>query len=185
MVWKSIKNFEGMYEVSENGDIKSLTRKVASSRSSSGFRTVRERILKQHIDRYGYACVTLRKEGRDFGRTVHRLVASAFLENPDNLPSINHIDEDKLNNHYSNLEWCTVQHNNNYNDRQLRIGEVQRKKGVNGIPVSQYDLEGNHIQDFVSGKAAASDAEIHKNAVYQCCKGLRESAGGYIWKYTN
>lgn len=88
------------------------------------------KFLKQKIDKYGYACVSLSKDGKSLSRTVHRLVAKAFIPNPENKPTVNHKDENKLNNCVDNLEWMTVSENNNYGTHYQKVSETQKGKKV-------------------------------------------------------
>lgn len=97
MLWKDVVGFEGLYTISEYGDIRSSYKS--------------KKILKPKTDKDGYFGVALSKNGKANHLRVHRLVALTFLENPDNLPMVNHKDLDVQNNHYSNLEWCTATHN--------------------------------------------------------------------------
>lgn len=116
-IWKDIKGYEGFYQVSNFGRIKCMEHKCPGR---YGLRTVREHIKVQVKGAKGYYYVSLYKmdKGRTF--TVHRLVAQAFIPNPDNLPCVNHIDENKFNNNVENLEWCTSLYNNTYNDVHLK-----------------------------------------------------------------
>lgn len=100
---------------------------------------------------------------------VHRLVATAFLDNPDNLPEVNHIDENPLNNHVSNLEWC---------DRQYNI-EYSKNK-----PVAQYDMDGVKIAEYKSIKYAAYITGISHTSIGNVLNGWSMTAGGYVWKYS-
>lgn len=114
-VWKPIEGYEGLYEVSNLGRIKSLRRDVAIPNprlGTVGYRTYPERIKPCVENRHGYYQVTLSKEAKSRTLRVHRLVALAFIPNPDNKPYINHIDGNKKNNRVSNLEWCTASENN-------------------------------------------------------------------------
>lgn len=115
-IWKSIDGFEGLYEVSNLGRIKCLEHKCPG-RYKGRFRTVKEHIMKITKNKAnGYYYVILSNSDRGKTFAVHRLVAQAFLENPDNLPCVNHKDENKQNNNVQNLEWCTPLYNNTYND---------------------------------------------------------------------
>ena len=108
-IWMDIKGYEGLYKVSNFGKIKSLGRKV---KSSNGYRLKKEKILKQTEDGRGYNAVHLCKEGKCKQFRVHRIVATAFIRNPKKGEVVNHIDGNKLNNNYLNLEWCTSRQNN-------------------------------------------------------------------------
>lgn len=113
-VWKDIPGFEGYYQVSNLGKVRSLDRV-----KSDGIR-MKGRIRKTHLDSCGYELVQLRADNRIKHYSVHRLVALAFIPNPNNLPQVNHIDEVRNHNEASNLEWCTVLYNQNYGRRRER-----------------------------------------------------------------
>ena len=113
--WKTIEGFEGFYEVSSLGRVRSLPRVVKGNHNSTQFR--KGKILKQKIKKNGYLYVCLAKESVNTYHHIHRLVAKAFIPNPDNLPQINHKDECKTNNVVGNLEWCSQLYNNNYSNK--------------------------------------------------------------------
>lgn len=117
-IWKDIKGYEGLYQVSNFGRIKSLER-VAKSNKFGGVRTIKEAILHPTDNGNGYKIVGLRKAGRRKNCYIHRLVALAFIPNPNNLKYINHIDYDRENNKVSNLEWCTQKENVNYSRERM------------------------------------------------------------------
>lgn len=114
MKWKDVKGFEGLYMVSENGNVKSVERVSENTGSYSGKVTVKEKILKQTINRLGYHVLTLFKDGDRHFRIVHRLVAESFLDNPNNYKEVNHKDLNKSNNNVLNLEWCNRKYNVNH-----------------------------------------------------------------------
>lgn len=116
-IWKDIEGYEGCYQVSNFGNVKSL----------NYMHTGKEQILKLKTKKSGYLQVNLCKDGKIKTYTIHRLVAKAFVENPDNLPQVNHIDEDKTNNRFDNLEWCDQKYNNNYGTHNIRVTESRRK----------------------------------------------------------
>ena len=118
-VWKDIEGFEGLYQVSNLGNIKCLEHKCPG-RYKGKFRTVKEHVMKQTKGSKGYMYVILSNMDRGKTFLVHRLVAKAFVENPENKVIVNHKDEDKTNNKAENLEWCTSLYNNTYNDIHLR-----------------------------------------------------------------
>lgn len=121
-VWKDIAGFEGLYQISINGDVKSL------ARMRSDGRPCKERILKVCIQPNGYANVCLHKDGAQYHKLIHRLVAEAFLPNPEGLPQVNHRDECKQNNHKDNLEWCSAKYNLSYGTRGKRLRVVAAKR---------------------------------------------------------
>ena len=111
-VWKDVKGYEGYYQVSNLGRIKSLSRKV---KNHSGFKKVlKEKILKVHIGKTGYYVVDLKKESQRKTFKIHRLIALHFIKNPNNKKCINHINGVKTDNSLKNLEWCTIKENNNH-----------------------------------------------------------------------
>lgn len=105
-IWDSPKGFEGMYQVSNWGNVRSLNRNIRHPKGGLSFRS--GQVLRIVLDKYGYPKVVLQKEGRRRYFTVHRLVAEVFVPNPNNLPQVNHIDGDKTNNYYENLEWISA-----------------------------------------------------------------------------
>ena len=117
-IWRDIKGYEGIYQISNKGRVKSLNYR----------RTGKEKILKPGKTKPGYLCISLYKKGEKCKCfSIHRLVAQAFLPNPDNLPIVNHKDENKLNNNVENLEWCNSEYNLNYGNRNERVN-IARKK---------------------------------------------------------
>ena len=163
--WKSIAGYEGLYEVSDIGRVKSL-------------KHGKERILKPKKTHGGYLLVTLCKDGRHKTITVHRLVATAFISNPSNLETINHKDEDKTNNTISNLEWMSKKDNINYGTRNKRVAEALSKQ------VKMFDKKtGELLETFPSTREAERITGIAQQSISKCCLGKRKSAGCYIWKY--
>jgi len=165
--WKSVVGFEGLYEVNETGIVNSLKRRVYREDKPSYIR--KAKYLSTPLDKYGYKKVTLSKDGEKTYTTVHRLVALAFVPNPDNLSEVNHKDGDKLNNHWKNLEWCTTEYNlkhahkNNLVDYNKNSGEncyitnltneiviEIRKKMDNGVRNKDIEKEYNLSRSAVS-----------------------------------
>ena len=173
-IWKDIKGYEGKYKVSNLGNVKSLNYN----------RTCKERILKYGINTDGYLFVGLSKNGIHKNFLIHRLTAQAFIENPDNLPQVNHIDEDKSNNCVENLEWCTAEYNNNYGTHNERIMFTRIVNNGKTAPkkIDQYSLDGKFIKTWNSG-TELSKCGFHQGSICQCCNGLRKTSKGYIWKY--
>ena len=165
--WRDIKDYEGIYQISNRGNVKSLNYR----------RTGKERILKGSKDSNGYLQVHLCKDGKMKAYCVHRLVASAFLENPMGYTDVNHKDENKENNCIENLEWCSRLYNNTYNGRAKRIGKKRSK------PIIGFDKVLGLIVKFSSAHEAEVETGIASSHITACCKGKRKSAGGYIWQY--
>lgn len=180
-VWKDIVGYEGLYQISNYGNVKSLKRKVSNSGSFGDTITIKEKILKnrKRSTKYGYESysVMLCKNGVNKSFLVHRLVAEHFLQNTNNLPIINHKDEDPLNNHVDNLEWCDYKYNTNYGNCQNKRISTKRlntiQKYLNGYfeqhPTrrcnfksicKKYNLNVNDFQEIYSGELYK---EIRKN----------------------
>ena len=176
--WRDVKGFEGQYQISNTGRVKSLTRRgrVQLPKERSYTRNYKGRILRQKTDKDGYLLVQL---GKSCTAKVHRLVAIAFIKNPNNLPMVNHKDENKSNNKVENLEWCTSYYNNNYGTHCLRSGIKHRKK------VLQISIQGVLIKTFNSLKDAELDLGVKgaSTPICRCCKGKNKSAYGYKWEY--
>ena len=119
--WRQIKGFEGLYEISNLGNVRSLDRLCRMKNGKT--RMHKGRTLKPGRDGGGYEFVVLRKDGLSLNRKIHRLVAEAFIPNPDNKPCVNHKDLNRANNCVENLEWCTVKYNNCYGTRIERVKE--------------------------------------------------------------
>lgn len=168
-MWKPVCNFPN-YEVSSNGEV----------RSTNYNHTGVCKILKPSISSNGYYGVILVKEGRRFYRAVHRLVAEAFLPNTNNLPYINHRDENKLNNKASNLEWCTAKCNIRYGSCIDR--RANKQKVTRGNPIISIDNNGNEVK-YISAKEASRITGINQGSISKCCKGERRIAGGFRWRY--
>ena len=130
--WRTIVGYEGQYEVSSYGRVRSLDRFY--------YRLHKGKVLSPTKDRYGYLTVTLNCNGKSKTIKIHRLVAQAFLPNPDNLPQINHLDEDKTNNRVDNLEWCDPKYNMNYGTRQERYRNTMLERGHwSGLSREEYE----------------------------------------------
>lgn len=176
--WRPVLGYEGLYEVSNWGRIKSIPRKGTYAR-----------ILKPVPNKYGYLQVNLCKNGKLKTFKVHRLVVEAFLEIPEGLKQyigtvylqVNHKDENKHNNNVENLEWCSAKYNSNFGTRNERM----IKKNTNGKcskPVLQYDLEGNFIREWKSTMECGRNGYNH-GAVAACCRGELKKYKDFIWKY--
>ncbi len=152
--WRDIKGFEGLYSVSTKGNVKNL---------KTG------RLIAGKCDWNGYRLVNLK--GKFY--MVHRLVGLAFIPNPNNLPHINHIDEDKTNNNVENLEWCSPSYNVNYSSHKY------------SCRINQLTLDGEFVKVWQSSKQIEKEAGYAASHIIQCCKGKYKQAYGYRWEYVN
>lgn len=166
--WKMVPGYEGLYEVSNWGRVKGLKY---------------GRILKPCKDQDGYLSVQLCKEGKIKRLRVHRLVAMAFIPNPDNLPCVNHINEIKTDNRVENLEWVTNKENSNHGTRNKRISSSMTN-GKLSKPVLQYTTDGEFVREWPS-TAECGRHGFDFTAVSACCRGKYgfKTHKGYIWKY--
>ena len=163
-IWCPVKNYESLYEVSDQGRVKSL-------------KFCKERIMKPSRDTCGYLLVNLWKNGEKKPYRIHRLVAQTFIPNPDNLPEVNHKDEDKINNKVSNLEWCDRKYNNNYGTHNQRMAEKKSK------PVLQYEKDGKFVKEWKSAVDVQRNLKYSQGNISSCCNGKIKSSYGFIWKY--
>jgi hypothetical protein len=177
--WKPIKGWEGLYEVSNVGNVKSLERSRIDSLGRK--KTIPEKLLSIHFNKKTrYQRVNLSDNGKVVTRDVHRLVAEAFIPNPQNLPFINHKDEDRRNNFVDNLEWCTPAYNTTYNGARQRA-EITRLKKFKPKKIIQYDLSGKQIQIFNCG--ANELARRIGKGVKDCLNGKCKTAYGMVYRY--
>lgn len=166
-IWKDIIGYEGIYQVSNLGRVKSLNYN----------RTGKEKIMNSCKGGCGYLQICLSKEGKKKNYLVHRLVTQAFLDNPNTLSEVNHKDENKTNNCVDNLEWCSPKYNMNYGSC------IERTAKANSIPILQFSKEGNFIRKWESATQVRKESGFLQGNISMCCKGKRKSAYGYKWKY--
>lgn len=183
--WKSIIGYEGIYEVSNLGNFRKLL--------PNGL----VKNLKSTPNNWGYYTIGLRKDGKVKQYRISRLIAEAFIPNPENKPYVDHIDTDKSNNKVDNLRWVTPSENSNNplsvshmleswdnsdrrkHQREINLGELHpRAKSV-----CQLDEEGNVINTFFTSVEAANYLGCKRANITKCCLGERKHAGGYRWKY--
>lgn len=159
-IWKDIKDFEGLYQVSNTGLVRSL----------------RNDIILKPMDAHGYNMVFL---GRKNARVIHRMVAEAFIPNSEGKPQVNHIDGNKRNNYADNLEWATESENmvHAFKNGLIKNSIIKTRK------VAQFDKEGNLIKIFNTAKEAGKEMNVHDTSILHACKGKYETSCGYIWKY--
>lgn len=157
-LWKDISGYEGIYQISNLGRIKNNKGRILTDKTTGNY---------NHI--------ILCKNGNRKNYVIHRLVAMAFIPNPNNYPCVNHINENSRDNRAENLEWCTQSYNINYGTRIKKVAKKQ------SIKISQYDLDGNHIRDW----NCINDAirEYNNYHIVNVLKGTRKKASGYLWRY--
>lgn len=172
-LWKDIKDFEGLYQISNLGNIKSLPKKHNLKNGHSYIQ--KEQILKPFNNK-GYLQIALVKNGKHYKRQVHNLVATAFIENPNNYIEINHKDENKLNNCVDNLEWCSHIYNSNYGNRNKKISKALEKK------INQYDLDGNFIKTWNSQLEIQKELKIPQASISAVVRGIYKQTHGYRWE---
>lgn len=168
-LWKAISGYEGLYEVSNLGNVRSLFRY--------------KKVLKPWDIGTGYLMVSLSKDKSRRTFFVHRLVASAFIENPENKPQVNHLDENRANNNVSNLEWCTCKENHNYGSHNEKLSTAHINHPKKSKPVAQYTIHGEFICEFPSIADAARKTATNKSDICACCQGKRKAHKGYVWRY--
>lgn len=180
-IWKDIEGFEGKYQVSNLGRVRNI--KYFNRTNFKNDRSCKAiRILTQKVNKNGRMSVHLSDgKAKDFHPQVHRLVAKAFLPNPDNLPEVNHKDENPKNNNVNNLEWCTREYNFYYGTGQLRAHNGHKKK------VAQISVDdGSIIKIWDSPTDAAIGLFCNKNKksfISSCARNKRKTAYGFRWEY--
>lgn len=179
--WKDVVGYEGLYQVSNLGNVRSIDR-WELSRSKYRFR--QGCLLKKYMNRYGYYVVNLYKNANGTPTPIHRIVAMAFLPNPFNLPCVNHKDENKTNNAVINLEWCTYKYNCNYGTGIQRCA-MARVNGKMSKKVLQYNTDGTLVKEWVSLSEVQRSLGYAKQNVSASCKGTNKTAYGYIWRYAS
>jgi len=187
-VWKDIGGFEGLYQISNLGNVKSL------NYCGRGY----AKNLVPKLNCKGYLWVILYRGASHKCVLVHRLVGTAFIDNPNSYPFINHKDENPLNNKVDNLEWCTGSYNVQYSlalhpERYARFGHSNhnrrnRKKGIpykHNQEIIQYSKSGEEIQRFPNIATACIEEKWRMSSLLDCCKGIRKTAYGYIWRFAS
>lgn len=171
-IWKPIIGYEDYYEVSNLGRIRAIDRTITDKNGRE--KKLHGHMMLQQKHRNGYYSVMLTRGGKQKRFSVHRLVGTAFVPNPDNLPEINHKDETRDNNCADNLEWCDRSYNNVYGAKltnQIKRQSKPVKQMLNGITIAVYP----------SAMAACRATGVSQGGISGCCRGELKSSGGYQW----
>lgn len=161
-IWKDIEGYEGLYQVSNLGRVHSLYRNI---------------ILKGFIDQDGYRLVTIYKNNTKSNKTIHRLVAQAFIPNPENKSHVNHIDEDKTNNRVDNLEWMTAKENINHGTHNERVSKTM------SIPIIATNLKTGESQEFYGSCECARQLGLYQQHISAVLNGKQKQIKGFTFKY--
>lgn len=190
-IWRDIPGWEGLYQVTNTGKVKSLTR---FRRNGAGGYIQEGRTLKPDKNKQGYYCVVLSNGDYKKRYRIHRIVMETFVPNPDKLPQVNHKDEDKTNNFVwvnpdgtvdlekSNLEWCTNEKNINWGTHNERMAK-SKTNGKTSKPVLQYTLDGELVAEYPSGVEVQRQNGFDRRQISKCCKGKQKTSHGYIWRF--
>lgn len=185
-IWKDIEGYEGLYQVSDMGNVRSFDRVIEVERNGITMKQHRKgKVLRQLPRRHGYLAVFLYKsDGRRTHESVHRLVASAFCERENEATEVNHKNEIKTDNRAENLEWITHKENTNYGTTQERRS-AKIRNNERSTPIRQKTLDGELVKEYPSIGEAFRQTGYRQGNIHKCLKGTYSHAYGYKWEYVN
>lgn len=178
--WKNIDGYEG-FQVSNKGRVRSIDKIVKGNGGSTFLK--KGKILKTHINNFGYIVINLWVNNSFKHHKVHRLVAEAFIPNPQNLPQVNHRDEDKTNNSVDNLEWCDNKYNCNYGTHNKRMANTLTNRKDQSKKVYQYTLDNKLVSEYQSINEAGRINNCYSQNIGKVCKGYTKTYKGFKWSY--
>lgn len=183
--WKPIKGYEGLYEVSDQGNVRSIDRYCKTNIRHVKQRLIKGKILKRNLKRNGYYTVDLSKDGKVKTTLIHRLVAETFIDNPNGLKCVNHIDSNRKNNNLTNLEWVTSSENRLHGIKQGNVVFKQTKQVLcveENRVFEQAKIAALWILEKHPDRTKAKKQVIAQN-IRGCCQGRTPKAYGFTWKY--
>jgi hypothetical protein len=183
-IWVDIKNFEGLYQISNMGRVKALEKTVFLGAKNSTKKLIKENIKAQGLDNHGYPLVCIYKNSKGYTRTVHRLVAEAFIPNPESKPQVNHKDCDKKHNTIYNLEWVTGKENMFHLYHIFGHKNPTKGRNVASKKVYQYTIEGGLVSEYPSITNASEVTGFFTSSISICCLGKGSSCNGFIFSFT-
>ena len=187
-IWKDIEGYEGLYQISSLGNVKSLNYR------NQGF----AKNIVPKINNSGRLWVELYKNSAKKQYLIHRLVGIAFIPNPENLPQINHKDEDPRNNSVENLEWCTGRYNVEYTMRMHpekypdfngieldRPCATRKRVNTTGLAINQFTMDGKFVKQWPNSVTIKHKTGWSDWSISECCRGKRKTAHGFRWQYAS
>lgn len=184
-LWKDVPGYEGYYQISDQGRVKSLERSFFSGKSNGSLMLLPEGIKKVVVNADGYECVGLSINGKETKYKVHKLVALAFIGNPENKDCVDHINTIRADNRVENLRWCTRKENMNNHLTLKNLADCHRgKRQVRKKKIAKVDPDTERIiHIFDSALAAGQSINVGSSWILKACKKYPTLAHGFIWKY--
>lgn len=184
-IWKDVKEYEGLYQISNFGRIKSTQRTKRFNLNPEITYIKKEKILKTQVNRYGYEFLRAKKDGAKRSFTIHRKVALAFIPNPENKPFVNHINGIKTDNRVENLEWVTASENINHAIKTKLKKFKKGKEHHNYKIVIQYGKNGEFIRKWAGFHEINRELGYDCRNIYACANRVQHTAYGFVWRYEN